>query len=87
VVIDKVCWLRSDGRFDKRSLWFDKLLLWFDKRLLSLSKYTNRLSKRPLVADSGAFDRLRHRCHVSAYFVDHFLIFYIPRHFYSHIVK
>jgi hypothetical protein len=30
------------------------------------------LSKRPPVADSGAFDRLRHRSHASAYFVDHF---------------
>jgi hypothetical protein len=44
---------------ERRSLWFD----WFDRLtrggLVSLSnqsKYTNRLSKRPLAADSGAFD-------------------------------
>jgi hypothetical protein len=30
---------------ERRSLWFD----WFDR-------LTNRLSKRPAVADSGAFD-------------------------------
>jgi hypothetical protein len=34
---------------ERRSLWFD----WFDKLTNQL---TNRLSKQPLVADSGAFD-------------------------------
>jgi hypothetical protein len=55
---------------ERRSLYFDKL--------------SNRLSKRSVFANSGAFDRrlvslpkYRHRANASACFVDHFLKIFI----------
>jgi phosphoribosyl 1,2-cyclic phosphate phosphodiesterase len=40
--------------------------------MLTKERRSLSLSKRPSVVDSGAFDKLRHRVHASAYLVDHF---------------